>query len=145
MKQFSRAMVVVALSAVAMPTAANAVRPVARAAEPDALAVQSVIAALRGVMRAQAASATSQDIEAALVFALDQQQQPAPVSLTALNYLLGNPDYAHKVRAALVNVRLSVRRGQRGTASIADGGDPTLIAGPIVTGGNAGATYSAPN
>lgn len=145
MKQFSLAMVIVAFGAAAMPMSAGAVRPVARTAEPDALAVQSVITALRGVMSAQASSATSQDIEAALAFALDQQQQPALVSLTALNYLLGVPDYAHKVRAALVNVRLSVRRGQRGTAAIADGGDPTLIAGPIVTGGNAGATYSTQN
>lgn len=145
MKKFSLTVAILAFGAAVTPMSANAVRPIARMAEPDALAVQSVITALRNVMSTQSAGATSQDIEAALAFTLDQQQQPSPVSLAALNFLLGNPDYAYKVRAALVNVRLSVRRGQRGTAAIADGGDPTLIAGPIVTGGNAGATYSPQN
>ncbi|MDG6745885.1 hypothetical protein QCF01_15970, partial [Staphylococcus aureus] len=65
--------------------------PIAAPAEPDPAAVQRVVEAINAAIAAQPATATAQDIEAAVMFAVSQQQQPAAVSLAALTFVANQP------------------------------------------------------
>lgn len=122
--------------------------PAPATAEPDPAAVQRVVEAVNAAIAAQPATATAQDIEAAVMFAISQQQQPAPVSLAALNFVVNQQgNAARKVKVALVNARAAVRRGQAGTGGTggAAGNAASLAAGPSVGGGGVGVNYTTQN
>ena len=107
--------------------------PIAAPAEPDPAAVQRVVEAINAAIAAQPATATAQDIEAAVMFAVSQQQQPAAVSLAALTFVANQPgNAARKVKVALTNARSA-------------GNAASLAAGPSVGGGGVGVNYTTQN
>ncbi|MBQ1478560.1 hypothetical protein DRN02_018285 [Sphingomonas paucimobilis] len=122
--------------------------PIAAPAAPDPAAVQRVVEAINAAIAAQPATATAQDIEAAVMFAVSQQQQPAAVSLAALTFVANQPgNAARKVKVALTNARSAVRRGQTGTGGTGGsaGNAASLAAGPSVGGGGVGVNYTTQN
>ena len=82
--------------------------PIAAPAAPDPAAVQRVVEAINAAIAAQPATATAQDIEAAVMVAVSQQQQPAAVSLAALTFVGG---------ILLVSLALGFAMRQRGSAT----------------------------
>lgn len=140
---------VLTLPAMAQQAApATTATPAPTTAEPDPAAVQRVVEAINAAIAAQPATATAQDIEAAVMFAISQQQQPAAVSLAALNFVTTQPgNAARKVKVALANARSAVNRGQTGTGGTggAAGNAASLAAGPSVGGGGVGVNYTNQN
>lgn len=125
-----------------------AATPAATTTEPDPAAVQRVVDAIKTAIAGLPATATAQDIEAAVMFAISQQQQPAAVSLAALNFVAAQSgDAARKVKVALANARAAVSRGQAGTGGTAGvaGNAASLAAGPSVGGGGVGVNYTTQN
>ncbi|AEG48177.1 hypothetical protein Sphch_0480 [Sphingobium chlorophenolicum L-1] len=115
------------------------------AAEPDPAAVEKLIASIDAAVAALPGTATAQDVEAAVTFAIDQQQQPMNVNLAALEFIAARKNKPRKVEAAIASVIASLRRGLAGTGGILSGGGASLAAGPNVGGGGTGASYTPQN
>lgn len=124
--------------AVAQP-AGGALTP---ASAPDLAAVAAMTQVILKTIEAQPETATSDDIEAAIVYAMDQTQMPAVVSVAALD-AIDTTYMPKKVQVAIDNLRKARRRlaGLRGTGGLAAGGAPNLGSGPSVGGGGGSANY----
>jgi len=118
----------------------------ATAAVVDAAAVAALVEQINARLAALPADATAADIEAQILFAIDQAQVPADVAAAALAQLSAdNPNAA--VLTALQNVkalqgRLASGTGGIGTGAIGDSGD--LSFGPSVNGSGGGSTDYTP-
>jgi hypothetical protein len=115
------------------------------ATEPDAAAVEKLIGSIDAAVAALPATATAQDVEAAITFTIDQQQQPMNVNLAALEFIAARKNKPRKVETAVAAVIASLRRGLAGTGGILSGSAVSLAAGPSVGGGGTGASYTPQN
>jgi hypothetical protein len=119
----------------------------APATTPDPAAVAALVAALNAALDAQARNATSQSVEAALAFVIDQSGQPSDVILAALAAL----DLKARTTTVMTAVASLMQKVRAGTALAGTGGvggvggaGPTnLGAGPTVGGGGSGSDYTA--
>ncbi|MGW8134939.1 hypothetical protein [Sphingomonas zeae] len=116
--------------------------------EPDPAAVQKVADAITAAIAALPATASEQDVEAAISFAVSQQGQSAAVNVAALTYLAKQPgNQSRKVKNALANALSAARRGLSGTGGTGGAGTTaaTLGAGPAIGGGGVGVNYTTQN
>jgi hypothetical protein len=131
--------------------AAAAITPVQQEAEtpvqtdvavPDAAAVAALVQSINAAVAALPADAKGEDIEAAIVFAVDQASQPENVVMAALQQVAATTT-SPAVKAAVNNVIALRQRmnGQEGTGSIASNGDG-LSFGPSLGVGGGSTDYT---
>lgn len=116
--------------------------------EPDPAAVQKVADAITAAVAALPATASEQDVEAAISFAVSQQGQSAAINVAALTYVAKQPgNQSRKVKNALANALSAARRGQSGTGGTGGAGTTAaaLGAGPAIGGGGVGVNYTTQN
>ena len=136
---------VISGSLATQPVLGKSAPAITPAEEPDAAAVVKLIGAIDAAVAALPAAATAQDLEAAITFTLDQQQQPLKVNLAALEFIQARKNKPRKLQVAVAAVIAALRRGLAGTGGILSGNGASLAAGPTVTGGGTGASYSPQN
>lgn len=122
--------------------------PPASTSEPDPAAVQKVADAITAAVAALPATASEQDVEAAITFAVSQQGQSAAVNVAALTFVGKQPgNQSRKVKTALANALSAARRGQSGTGGTGGAGTTAaaLGAGPAIGGGGVGVNYTTQN
>ena len=110
----------------------------------DPAAVATLLDSMKAALAGLAPDAAQQDIEAALVFAIDQSQQPPAVVLAALAQLQAvKPQSATNGKAILTVLQARRRLAGQGTGSLAEDG---AIFGPsdgltvVVAGGSSNYT-----
>jgi DNA-binding PucR family transcriptional regulator len=90
---------------------------------PDAKAVSDLVTAINAQLATLAPDAKQSDVEAAIIFALDQAQAPNDVVQAALSSIKSTTT-DKKVQLALSNVAaLKNRLADQGTGGLADSGD----------------------
>jgi hypothetical protein len=106
------------------PAAQDQTPPADQAAAPDQAAVDALIKRINDQLATLSPDASQADVEAAIVFALDQAQQPDNVVLAALRAIKATTK-DKKVELALTNVtNLRERLANQGTGGLGgDGGD----------------------
>jgi hypothetical protein len=124
------------LVAIAVPLAARPAKPAVAA---DGRPVAILTAAFMAEIGTLPATASSEDLEAGLVFVVSQSEQPLPILLDALDRLEMSPGASPALKEAVRNVReaLLCRRLRRGTASIGGAGLSAFSA-PVGGGGGGG-------
>lgn len=111
------------------------------ASAPDPAAIEIVAAAIRAALAALPEGASPEDVEAAIVFAVDQTEAAPEVAIAALAKVEAETDNP-VLLAALGNVRaLRNRLARRGTGSIPGSAGGGLAIGPILTTGGGTSDY----
>ncbi|BBC70950.1 hypothetical protein AEB_P0082 [Altererythrobacter sp. B11] len=111
--------------------------------------VQALAASIRAELNQLPATASAQDVEAAIAFAFSQANAPAEIAQRALTALESNPNLSNNVRRALVNARLALAdcQGGIGTAAIGQAGAGAggfFSSSPIIgVGGGGSSNYTS--
>lgn len=109
----------------------------------DAAAVAALVEKINAQVAALAADASQADVEAAVLFAIDQAQQPDPVVAAALAEVKANA--TGKIQTALANVEKLRGRLASGTGGIGgNGADGDLSFGPQLNGSGGGSSNYTP-
>lgn len=122
--------------------------PAPTTGEPDPAAVQRVADAVNAAIAGLPATASQQDVEAAIAFAISQQKEGTAVNLAALAFVAKQPgNQNRKIKGALASAQATARRGQSGTGGTggASTNTATLGAGPTIGGGGVGVNYTTQN
>jgi len=119
-------------------------------AEDPALATR-VAASIRAEVDARPATASVEDLEGVIVFALSREDYSATVINRALDIVASGPNVTDSLKQAIANVRLAMlrRKLKRGTGALATGtggfggGGGSSFSAPIVSVGGGSSNYAS--